>query len=86
MTIVHLAGLWSKLIAFRPIMLRCFSMEVTSIGSICAREAVHAVILMILNMYEWDKPPCVLHHFGHVRKIGLEAIEGIHRIGAIDIV
>jgi len=86
MAIVHLPGLRTKLVEFRPSHLSRFSLFVASSRDIRRRKEIHAVVLMVMNMDNRDEPAQFRDARNHFRETIQKPFNGIDGVATGNVV
>jgi hypothetical protein len=78
MPIVHLTSLASQLVQFDPGLLCRFTMEVTHRLDVCRGKKISAVILVILDMEQWNQPSHTRYEIHILRKLLLKMVKSVN--------
>jgi hypothetical protein len=80
MSTVHLSGLWSQLIGFRPVVFSCFAMEVPHRFHIHHTKEIHAIFAMSLDMQCRNPLPHLLHQVNDIRELFLKVFNNVYTV------
>jgi len=80
MPIVHLTCLGCQLVQLNPSHLRSFSLKMTRAFNISTGEAICAVVFVVLNVEERNKPANPFDKLGVLGKVLQKAFDSVNRI------